>query len=363
MNISSKHSLWYAATLAIVFTACNRQETTVPERKNIEDAVFASGHIEQENNYTISAEVEGILLNLPVREGDTVSRNDLIAVVEYDVQNNQLQDAQVVYEDAVKNASPNSPQLQNLRTQIEQAEKQLAFDKENYLRYKDLLEKKSVSQLDFEKTELQYKAAQSNLISLQKSYDEALNGLNLNVQRTAVQVNTQKTLLKDYKLFTEAGGTVVNVFKKQGELLRRGEAIATIGSGAYIIKLFVSEEDITKVNIGQSVAVNINTYPKNTFSAKVTKILPGFDANEQSYIVEAQFDQLPEKMFSGTQLQANIKTDNRENVLVIPTAYVIRGNRVLLENGEEKQITIGSKNSTWTEVVSGITEKDVIVKP
>ncbi|MDX2134544.1 MAG: HlyD family efflux transporter periplasmic adaptor subunit [Saprospiraceae bacterium] len=363
MKNPSKHSLWYAATLAIVFAACNRQETTVPERKNIEDAIFASGHIEQENNYTISAEVEGILLNLPVKEGDTVDRNDLIAVVEYDVQNNQLQDAQVVYEDAVKNASPNSPQLLNLRTQIEQAEKQLAFDKENYLRYKDLLEKKSVSQLDFEKTELQYKAAQSNLISLQKSYDEALNGLNLNVQRTAVQVNTQKTLLKDYKLFTETGGTVINVFKKQGELLRRGEAIATIGSGAYIIKLFVSEEDITKVDIGQAVAVNINTYPKNTFWAKVTKILPGFDENEQSYIVEAQFDQLPEKMFSGTQLQANIKNGSRENVLVIPTAYVIRGNRVLLENGEEKQITIGSKNSAWTEVVSGITEKDVIVKP
>jgi len=363
MNKSSKHSLWYTTALAIVFTACNQQETTIPERKNIEDAVFASGYIEQENNYTISAEVEGILLALPVKEGDTVSPNNLIAVVEYGVQNDQLQDAQVVYEDALKNASPNAPQLLNLRTQIEQAEKQLAFDKENYLRYKDLLEKKSVSQLDFEKTELQYKAAQSNLISLQKNYDEALNGLNLNVQRTAVQVNTQKTLLKDYKLFTEAGGTVINVFKKQGELLRRGEAIATIGSGKYIIKLFVSEEDITKVNIGQAVAVNINTYPKNTFWAKVTKILPGFDANEQSYIVEAQFDQLPEKMFSGTQLQANIKTDNRENVLVIPTACVIRGNRVLLENGEEKQITIGSKNSAWTEVVSGITEKDVIVKP
>jgi macrolide-specific efflux system membrane fusion protein len=363
MNNTSKQSLWYAATLAILLTACNRQETTVPERKNIEDAVFASGYIEQENNYTVSAKVEGILLTLPVKEGDSVSRNDLIAVVEYDVQNDQLQDAQVVYEDAVKNASPNSPQLLNLQTKIEQAEKQLAFDKENYLRYKDLLEKKSVSQLDFEKAELQYKAAQSNLVSLQKNYDEALSGLNLNVQRTAVQVNTQKTLLKDYKLLTEAGGTVINVFKKQGELLRRGEAIATIGSGAYIIKLFVSEDDITKVDIGQPIAVNLNTYPSETFWAKVTKIFPGFDETEQSYIVEAQFDQLPEKMFSGTQLQANIQTGSRKNVLVIPTAYVVRGSYVLLENGEEQKIETGSKNSTWTEVISGITENDIIVKP
>jgi macrolide-specific efflux system membrane fusion protein len=64
----------------------------------------------------------------------------VIAVIENEVQNNQLQDALVVYNDAVKNASPDSPQLQQLQTQIEQAAQQLEFDKENYLRYKDLWE-------------------------------------------------------------------------------------------------------------------------------------------------------------------------------------------------------------------------------
>ncbi|MBN2173038.1 MAG: HlyD family efflux transporter periplasmic adaptor subunit [Bacteroidales bacterium] len=151
--------------------------------------------------------------------------------------------------------------------------------------------------------------------------------------------------------------------KKQGELVRRGEAVVRIGSGDYIIKLFVAENDITKIDIGQSVAVNINTYPNKTFQAKVTKIYPGFDESEQSYIVEAQFRQLPEKMFSGTQLQANILTDSRENALVVPAAYVLNGNLVRLENGSEIQITTGSRNDEWVEVVSGISEQDIIVNP
>jgi len=363
MKVNRKQFLSYNIALLLILNACSQQETTSPTKKNIEDAVFASGYTEQENNYTVSAKVDGIIISLPVKEGNSVTKNDLIAVIENELQNNQLTDALVVYNDAVKNASLDSPQLQQLQTQIEQAEQQLEFDKENYLRYKDLWSKKSVSRLDYEKTELQYEASQNNLQALQKQYKEVQNTLQLSVERSRVQVNTQRLLLKDYELTTGESGEVIQVFKKQGELVRRGEAIAKIGSGDYIIRLFISEDDITKVNLGQYVAVHLNTYPDHAFAAKITKIYPAFDEIEQSYIAEAQFEQLPEKMFSGTQLQANIETGSRKNVLVIPTNYITKGSYVMLENGEEKQIETGSKNSDWTEVISGISEKDVIVKP
>ena len=363
MKTNNKNFFWQILTLAFIFASCTQEETTVPVKKNIDKAVFASGHIEQENNYTISAKVEGILLSFPIKEGDEVLQNDLIAIVENDVQNNQLRDAVAVYRDAVNNASPDSPQLQSLQTQIDQAKQQLAFDKENYLRYKGLWEKKSVAKLEFEKAELQYKASHNSLLSLEKTYSETQNSLNLTAQRSHMQVSTQKTMLNDYKLTTAESGTVINVFKKRGELVRRGEALAKIGSGAYIIKLFISEEDITQVDIGQAVAIQINTYPGKSFPAKVSKIYPGFDQIEQSYVVEAQFQRLPEKMFSGTQLQANIETGSRKEVVVIPREYLSRGNFVMLENGDERQIETGSKNNNWVEVLSGLSEQEVIVKP
>ncbi len=364
MKKTNKRILLYFTTAGLAFTtvACQQETTTTPTRRNIEDAVFANGYIEHENSYTIAANVEGILVALSIKEGDCISKNDLIALVENDVPKNNLQDAQVVYQDALKNAAPNSPQLQHIKAQIDQAKVQLEYDRENYLRYRELRAKNSVSQLDYEKAELQFKAAQNNLLALEKNYHELKNGLDLQVERSKVQVNTQQALLKDYKLFAVEGGQVIHVFKKQGELARRGEAIAKIGSGSYIIKLFVAEDDIVKINIGQLVAVNINTYPANTFSAKVTKIYPGFDENEQSYIIEAQFENLPEKMFSGTQLQANIKIGGRDNVLVIPSTYVSKGNYVTLESGEQIQIEAGIKNNSWTEVISGLSEQEVIIK-
>lgn len=353
----------FPAASILALSACQHNETTIPVRKNIEDAVFASGYTEQENMYTVYSTADGIIRVLRVKEADQVKKNDLIAVVDHDVQNNQLKDAQVVYTNAVNNSSPDSPQLQQIQTQIKQAEQQVEFDKENYLRYKELWDKKSVSKLDFEKTDLQYQASQSNLQALQKQYQDAQNALKLSEDRSRVQVSTQRALLNDYDLSAGVSGQVINVLKKQGELVRRGEAIARIGSGDYIIRLFVSEEDVTKVNAGQPVGISINTYPDLTFQATVTKILPGFDPAEQSYIVEAQFDQMPEKMFSGTQLQANIKIGDKKDALVIPTAYVMKGGFVMLQNSEIIQIKTGSLNSQWTEVISGLSDKDVIVKP
>lgn len=345
-----------------LLSSCNNKETTTPTRKNIEDAVFASGFIEQENQYTVSANADGILTTIPVSEGDIITNNTTVAIIKSDVQNNQLADAQVVYNNAVTNASANASILQQIQTNINQAKTQLSLDKTNYQRYKDLRAKNSVSQLDFEKAELQYKASQNNLLVLQDSYKATESDLKLNEKRSLVQVKTQKAILDDYKLYSSISGTVINVFKKQGELIKRGEAIAEIGSGAFIIKLFVAEDDIKKVNNNQLVLVHLNTNPNETFKAKISKIYPSFNTTEQSYVVEAQFQQLPEKIFSGSQLQANIETGSSKNVLVIPTAYLIRENYVILENDEEIAIKIGRKNSDWTEVISGISEEDIIVK-
>ena len=363
MSNCKKYILVVSTVLTFLISSCAQKETVQPVRKNIEDAVFASGYTEQENSYTVAAKVDGIIVKLPIKEGDSVTLNDLIATIENEVQDNQLKDAIVVYNDAISNASPDSPQLQHLQTQIDQAQHQLRFDEANYIRYKSLWEKNSISKFEFEKVELQYQASQNNLIALQNNYSEVQNSLKLNVERNRVQVNTQETLLEDYQLRTKTSGKVIQVYKKKGEMVRRGEAIAKIGSGDYVIKLFVSEDDITKVELGQSVAIHINTYPGDTFQGIITKIYPGFDELEQSYIVESQFEDIPNKMFSGTQLQANIKIGSRENVLVVPSEYVSRGNYILLENGQEKQVVTGSKNNTWTEVVSGITEKSILLKP
>lgn len=343
--------------------SCSRQEEIAPQYKTIQQAVFASGKLEQEDEYIISAAVDGIIRELSIREGDYISKGELLVRIDSDVSNTQLQEARVVYNDAKQNLSADAPQLEQIKSQINQSRNQLNLDKINYQRYTDLRRKNSVSQLEYEKAELQYKASQSSLQVLEKSYKQAQDALQLNADRSLQQVKTQQAILNDYSILADKEGIVLEVLKKKGELVRKGEVIAKIGSGKNILKLFIAEDDITKLSIGQQAIVQMNNYPDTTFTASITKILPAFDKTEQSFTAEAAFVNPPQLLLSGTQLQANIKQQGTKKVLVIPSAAVIRGKYVELKNGEEKEIKTGQKSGNWVVVIQGLTEKDIILLP
>lgn len=348
---------------AVMLVSCSKTEKTSAVRKNIEDAVFASGYIEKEGEYMISAKISGNIVNIPIKEGEILVDNSLIAIIESNVQAEQLKDAEAVYSQSKENASESSPQLLQLQAQIDQAEHQVAQDQINFQRYQELRTKNSVSQLDLEKAQLQYQSSQNNLVSLQKNYLDTKNALDLSKRRSAIGVNQQQDILKDYVIRSTGNGEVLNVFKKKGELVKQGENMARIGRGDFKLKLYVSEDDIAKVRTGQKAAIHLNTYPDKDFTATIDKILPAFDETEQSYIVEAKFDKTPKMIFSGTQLQANIETSKRKNVLVIPSSYISKGKFVTLENNEQRQVITGSKDNEWTEIRSGISEKDILIKP
>jgi multidrug resistance efflux pump len=358
-----KWGLLLLPLLLLQLVACKKAATTSPVRKNIELAVFANGFVARDEEYTIAANAAGVLHGLQVKEGDVVNARQVIAAIGSDAQASQVAQSQLVYADAQKNATATSNQLQQIEQQINQAAAQLELDKTNYQRYKDLRATNSVSQLDYDKAELQYRNSLHNFEIQQKKYDETKQSLHLNANTSRTQLKTQQAVLGDYRLTADGAGTIINVYKKNGEVVHVGDPVAKVGSGSYLIKMYVSEDDIVKVLVGQKTAIHLNTYPDSTFWATVTKIYPGFDDNQQSYIIEARFDALPGRLFSGTQLQANIAIGTKNNALVIPAPYLQKNNQVQLKDGTYRVITVGNKSDQWVEVVSGLTEQDVIKAP
>lgn len=347
----------------LCLSACKQQQETSPVRKTLQQAVFASGHLEQEEEYVIAATADGTIKELNIHEGDNISAGQKLVCIKSEVQHTQLQEAQVVYEDARQNAAPGAPQLAQIRAQIGVAKAQRDQDQLNYERYTALRSRNSVSQLEYEKAALQYKTSQSNLLALEKNYSQVQDALRLNAARSLQQVRTQQSILNEYAIDADKAGVVLDVLKKKGELVRKGEVIARVGSGQHILKLFIAEDDITRLQPGQRAIVQMNNYPDTTFTAVLTKILPAFDQTEQSYVAEAVFTSPPALLLSGTQLQANIKQEGTRSVLVIPAAALIRGQFVQLKDGTEKAIKTGQKLGDWVEVKSGLTGRDVILLP
>jgi multidrug resistance efflux pump len=176
------------------------------------------------------------------------------------------------------------------------------------------------------------------------------------------QLKIQKEYYGDYFIKATKRGKVLNVFKKHGELAKRGESLAKIGSGKTIAKLFIAEEDINHVKVGQRSKIALNTNKDHSVDAIVSKIYPSFDFTEQSFILEAEFLQEDNRIFANTQLQANIIIAEKENALVIPVQYLNASNQVTLSDNSFVTVDVGIRSNNWVEIISGLNETSSIKK-
>ncbi len=349
--------------LGVMLTSCNKVETTQPKRADIIDAVFASGNVISAHEYKVTANTEGYLVGSFVELGDRVDASMPLFQLSNQVQSEQLSNAEILYKDAVKNASPNAPQRVQLELQLEQSKSQLSSDKRNYERYKRLYETNAVSQVELDQKKLQYENALRNVEINEKALDDLINSLELNVENAKTQLIIQKENNADYYLISKIDGEVLQIYKEEGDLVRRGEVVAIVGGEKSLCKLYVSEEDINEIKLNQLVVLNLNTDRKRTYEGIISKIYPSFDDIVQSFIVESSFLEQPELLFHNTQLQANIIIDDRANTLVIPSTYLYDGDSVKLKNGAIKPVQVGIRNDQWVEIINGVEQGDILQKP
>jgi multidrug resistance efflux pump len=352
------------AALILTAAACNKTQQTTPVRKNIVDAVFASGNIITKNQYAVTANSEGFLKDALVSEGDSVTHGQLLFHVFNDVQHSQVANAAINYDYAKIKADASAPQIQQYKIQISQAKQQAATDSINFARYQRLIKTKAVAQADYDKAQLQYQNDEASVQELEKQLEDLQTNLALNKENAKSQLTIQQQTDQYNSVFAVAPGRVLNVYKKVGDFVKKGEAIATIGTGYLIIKLQITEDDIDRVKLGQDVLVSLNTEKDTVYKAVISKVYPYFDDVNQSFIAEATFLQLPPVLKSNTQLQANIVVGEKKGALIIPTLYLDKDGMVTLKNGNKRvAVKTGIRNVEWTEILGGLSETDVIVMP
>ncbi|TDB66791.1 efflux RND transporter periplasmic adaptor subunit [Arundinibacter roseus] len=348
----------------LLLSACKEQPTTTPQRKDLVDAVFASGNIITKDEYRVTAMADGYLEVAKISEGDTVAKNKLLFRLNNSVQQLQVENAATNYQFAKSNADGNSPQIRELEEQISQAMRKKQTDEANLQRYENLIKTNAVSRVDYENVKLVYQNDLSTIAQLQKSLDNLKDNLQLNKANALSQYQLQQQNNQYYNLTADGGGTVLQVLKNQGDLVKRGETVAVIGSGSKIMKLFIDEDDIEKIKLNQPVYVSLNTAKGTVYEGYLSKIYPSFDNSAQSFIAEATFTKFPAVLKDGTQLQANIVVSEKQKALVIPTEYLVDDNTVLLKEGQKKKnVQTGIKSAEWVEIIGGLKEGDVIELP
>lgn len=352
----------------LLITSCKpKMDEASPKMGPVTEAVFASGSIEPKDAYTLTSIFDGFVVKAMVTENDIVKDGQQLFSLDNRQQNTQVQIAENNLQYASINAnSANSPQLLQLKAQIESARAKKATDSITLARYERLLQTNSVSKQDVDNARLNYTSSANSYNAAVENYKLSANKVQQDLANSREQLRNAQAGNQFYTLSAIGRGKVYQIFKKQGDLVKRGDQVAQLGNpDSIVVNLDVDEGSIGKIKVGQQVLVELNTQKNKTYEAVISKLYPHFNESSQSYKVEARFIQDYPGLIPGTQLQANIITDKKQNALLIPHVYVLPGNKVPVRKGDKidtVSITTGIVSDEWVEVLSGISAGDKLVK-
>ncbi len=233
----------------------NEREVQVAkiELLDITETVAATGKIQPEIEVMLSSEVSGEIIELPVKEGQLVEKGDLLVKINPDLIQSALSQAQAG--------------LQNSRAQLAQATASLKNAELNYNRNKTLYERGVISKSEWDRIVADFEMAQANKESAYYSVQSAAANVKQtqdNLTRTSIYAPMSGTISK---LSVELGERVVGTAQMAGTEIVRVANLSNME-----VEVDVNENDIVKVQIGDSTIVEVDAYLKREFKGVVTEI-------------------------------------------------------------------------------------------
>jgi len=196
------------------------------------------------------------------------------------------------------------------------------------------------------------------------------------IKQAEANLNGVIKQIDDNKIKAPIDAVVTRVDYSVGEQATPGKVvIAILGENNFKIEVLISEADISKLKIGQNTEITLDSYGENIKFNGVVNFIEPAETVIQEVIYYKVIVLFTEKSISYTiksGMTANIViiTENKENVLIIPSrAMIDRASgekfvRILLNDKEvvEKDIKIGIKGDDGlVEVVSGVNEGESII--
>jgi HlyD family secretion protein len=362
---NTKLLLLFLLPVLIIYSCGKGSSTTHAERKDLTQAVYASGKLYPLNDYKVFSKYPGYIKTIHIKVGDSVSAGQPLVTIRNDQTEFNTESAKNAMELAMKNASQNSPLLQSMKNEVSSSRAKYELDSMNFNRYQALLKQNAGSQLQYDQAKVQYEVSKQN-------YQKALNNYQSTKDRVATEAaNAElqyKTLLankNEYVIMADKNGLVYDIDAKVGEMVSLQKPVMEIGdANKFELELNVDETDITLLKTGQQVVFTIDAYGPETFNGKVREIYPRISqSNKTSKVVVDIIQPADKKFYSSLSAEANIIISTKKNVLVIPREYIIEGNKVKLK-GKDQPVIIkkGIEDLENVEVIEGIKEEDEIVK-
>jgi HlyD family secretion protein len=325
-------------------------------KRTITETVNASGKIYPEVEVKISPDISGEVVELNVEEGDSVKKGQVLARIFADIYALQR-------DEASSRVNQSQATVANSQASLEALKANLDLAKQNYDRNKKLFDDKVISRAEMENYETTYKSALANYNAAMQN----IRGLQAGVQTAQTGLSSANKNLGRTTLVAPMSGVISSLIIKKGERVAGNsfsigtEMMRVADMSVLEVRVDVGENDVVKVNLGDSADVEVDAYNNRKFKGVVTEIASSTKGGAQAltstdvtqYEVRIRLDResykdlidpsRPKKFpfRPGMNASADIKTKRHENVLCVPinavTTRVIGSDKTIADKKKEEQ--------------------------
>jgi RND family efflux transporter MFP subunit len=194
---------------------------------------------------------------------------------------------------------------------------------------------------------------------------QAFERVSSDLRQIQALISVQTEKLDDYTITAPMDGVVLRRDGEIGEIAEPGQILFRVGVPKPLqVVAEVNEEDIPRVAVGQMALLRNDAFQGRRIEGKVHEITPMGDAVARTYRIRIALpDATP--LIVGMSVEANVVTREKQGALLVP-ADAVQGSRVFVVEGDRvrrRQVEIGIRGTRSVEVVSGLSEGDLVVSP
>ena len=205
----------------------------------------------------------------------------------------------------------------------------------------------------------------SELIARNIATTQAYERASSDLRQVQGLISVQTEKIADYTIVAPMDGVVLRRDGEVGEIAEVNQILYRVGVPKPLqVVAEVNEEDIPRVQVGQTALFRTDAFPDRRLEGKVSEITPMGDIAAKTFRVKIALpDDTPLK--PGMSVEANIVTREKPNALLIP-ADAVQGNAVFVLDGahvRKREVKIGIRGTREVEVLSGLADGERVASP
>lgn len=345
-------------------------------RADFVQSVVASGHVEAPYRVNIGSQITGVVVEVPVAEGQTVKAGDTLVKLD----DKELRATVSQMEGAVAQAEARMRQLRELtlpaaeeslkQAQATMRNAQAAYDRALKLAADGYGTKASLDDatkaLDIARAQL--RSAEFQVFTNRPGgSDYVMSETLLNQARS--NLATAQSRLGYTVITAPRDGVLISRAVERGNVVQPSNVLMQLSPFVDTqLVVLIDEKNLGLIGVGQKALASADAYPKESFPAEVFYINPGVDLARASVQVKLRVPDPPPYLRQDMTVSVDIETARHANALVLPTAD-IRGASggkawVLAVDGGRtvrKDVRVGLSGGGKSEILEGLKSGELVL--